>query len=113
MRISDHIARVLTQRRPFIWCVVVALIISCLAILITRMELDSDVLNMLPGKFESVQGLKIYNRDFEQTRELTFALVCQPQDVDKLEEFAPTFAEHLRREPWCQRVLAGSKVLRF
>src|ERR1700730_811588 len=110
MRISDHIARLLTQRRPFIWCVVVALIISCLAILITRMELDSDVLNMLPGKFQSVEGLKIYNRDFEQTRELTFALVCQPPDVDKLEEFAPTFAEHLRREPWCQRVLAGSPM---
>jgi predicted RND superfamily exporter protein len=74
------------------------------------MALDSDVLNMLPGKFQSVEGLKIYNRDFEQTRELTFALLCQPQDVDKLEEFAPTFVENLRRETWCERVLAGSPM---
>ena len=51
---------------------------------------------MLPAKFESVQGLKVYNRDFAQTRELTFALVCQPDDVEKLEEFAPIFAERLR-----------------
>ena len=65
---------------------------------------------MLPGKFDSVQGLKVYNRDFAQTRELTFALVCQPDDVDKLEEFAPIFAERLRQQPWCTRVLAGSPM---
>jgi predicted RND superfamily exporter protein len=110
MRFSDYIARLLTERRAFVWCVVAALIVGCAAILITRIELDSDVLNMLPGKFQSVEGLKIYNRDFEQTRELTFALLCQPGDIDKLEEFAPTFAEHLRRRPWCERVLAGSPM---
>src|SRR5207237_1551817 len=73
-------------------------------------ELDSDVINMLPKGFESVRGLKIYDRDFEQTRELTFALRCQPEDVDKLEEFAPIFAENLRKQPWCERVLAGSPM---
>jgi len=57
-----------------------------------------------------VQGLKIYDRDFEQTRELTFALVCNPNDVDKLEDFAPIFAERLRQQPWCARVLAGSPM---
>jgi predicted RND superfamily exporter protein len=57
-----------------------------------------------------VQGLKIYDRDFEQTRELTFALQCAPNDVDKLEEFAPVFAERLRQQPWCTRVLAGSPM---
>jgi predicted RND superfamily exporter protein len=110
MRISDFIARLLTERRTFVWCAVAALVVACLAILITLIALDSDVLNMLPGKFSSVEGLKIYNRDFEQTRELTFALLCQPEDVDKLEEFAPTFAENLRHQPWCERVLAGSPM---
>src|SRR5262249_42731264 len=75
-----------------------------------RIELDTDVTNMLPKGFESVEGLKIYDRDFEQTRELTFALRCQPEDVDKLEEFAPTFAGNLRKQPWCERVLAGSPM---
>jgi predicted RND superfamily exporter protein len=110
MRTSDFIARLLTERRSLVWAGVGALVIACVAILVTRIELDSDVLNMLPGNFRSVEGLKIYNRDFEQTRELTFALLCQPADIDKLEEFAPRFAEHLRQQPWCARVLAGSPM---
>src|SRR5205807_2561570 len=110
MKISDSIARVMTQRRALVWVGVLALAAICIGILITRMELDTDVTNMLPKGFESVEGLKIYDRDFEQTRELTFALRCQPEDVDKLEEFAPIFAENLRKQPWCERVLAGSPM---
>src|SRR5437588_1691992 len=107
---SNLIARVMAQRRVLVWFGVAALAASCLAILITRIELDSDVINMLPKGFQSVEGLKIYDSDFEQTRELTFALLCQPEDVDKLEEFAPTFVENLRKQPWCERVLAGSPM---
>ncbi|MDP9187395.1 MAG: hypothetical protein M3O72_08590, partial [Verrucomicrobiota bacterium] len=107
---SDLIARVMAQRRLLVWFGVAAFAAACLAILVTRIELDSDVINMLPRGFESVRGLEIYDRDFEQTRELTFALRCQPQDVDKLEEFAPAFAENLRKQPWCERVLAGSPM---
>src|SRR2546430_878594 len=110
MRMSDLIARVMAQRRVLVWFGVAALAAACLGILVTRIELDSDVINMLPKGFKSVEGLKIYDRDFEQTRELTFALRCQPQDVDKLEEFAPTFAENLRKQSWCERVLAGSPM---
>lgn len=110
MRMSDLIARVMAMRRVLVWLGVAALAAACLAILMTRIELDSDVINMLPKGFESVEGLKIYDRDFEQTRELTFALRCQPPDVDKLEEFAPMFAENLRKQPWCERVLAGSPM---
>src|SRR6266576_125851 len=110
MLISNFIARLLTERRGLVWCGVATIILACFAILFTRIALDSDVLNMLPGKFDSVNGLKIYNRDFEQTRELTFALLCKPADVDRLEEFAPVFAENLRRQPWCERVLTGSPM---
>ena len=110
MRMSDLIARVMANRRSLVWLGVIVIAIVCLAILITRIEIDSDVINMLPKGFQSVEGLKIYDRDFEQTRELTFALRCQPEDVDKLEEFAPTFAENLRKQPWCERVLAGSPM---
>ena len=69
MRVSDSIARALTKRRGLVWCGVAALAVGCLAILITRMELDSDAMNMLPARFQSVQGIKIYDREFEQTRE--------------------------------------------
>src|SRR5919204_834887 len=101
MPISDFIARLLTERRGLVWFTVIALILGCSVILVTRIGLDSDVLNMLPGKFSSVQGMRIYDHNFEQNRELTFALVCQPADVDKLEEFGPVFAEKLRHQSWC------------
>jgi len=110
MRISDFIARTITQRRALVWCGVAVLTIVCIAILFTSLRLDSEIFNVLPGKFPSVQGLKIYDHDFEQTRELTFALVCDPQDVDKLEEFAAVFAERLHQQTWCARVLAGSPM---
>src|SRR5213596_366434 len=110
MRISDFIARTVTQRCALVWCGVAVLTIVCIAILLTSLRLDSEIFNVLPGRFPSVQGLKIYDHDFEQTRELTFALVCDPQDVDKLEEFAPVFAERLRGQTWCARVLAGSPM---
>src|SRR6266568_6304838 len=110
MRISDFIARTITERRALVWCGVAVLTIACMAILFTSLRLDSEIFNVLPGRFPSVQGLKIYDHDFEQTRELTFALVCDPQDVDKLEEFASVFAERLRGQTWCARVLAGSPM---
>jgi predicted RND superfamily exporter protein len=110
MRPSDFIARTITQRRGFVWGGVALLTVACVAILATSLQVDSEIFNVLPGKFPSVQGLKIYDRDFEQTRELTFALQCEPNDVDKLEEFAPVFADRLRQQPWCTRVLAGSPM---
>jgi predicted RND superfamily exporter protein len=110
MRISNFIARTITQRRALVWCGLALLTIACITVLVTSLQLDSEIFNVLPGKFSSVRGLKIYDRDFEQTRELTFALRCEPKDVDKLEEFAPVFAERLRQQPWCTRVLAGSPM---
>jgi predicted RND superfamily exporter protein len=110
MRISDFIARTVTHRRALVWSGVVFVIVGCVAILATSLRLDSEVFNVLPGRFPSVQGLKLYDQDFEQTRELTFALMCDPKDVDKLEDFAPVFAERLRQQPWCVRMLAGSPM---
>jgi len=63
-----------------------------------------------PAKFPSVQGLKIYDHDFEQTRELTFAL-SRPQDVDKLENSRRVFAERLGAGKHGARAcLAGSPM---
>ena len=107
MAIHSTIAQFVTRRRGLVWAAVAVISAASIAVLVLRMKLDTEVLNLLPGGFESVEGLKVYNRDFVQVRDLTFALVCQPTDVDKLEEFAPQFAERLRSQPWCRRVLAG------
>ena len=110
MPFSQFIARLVTQRRHLVWTAVAVVSVVSILVLVAKLRLDTEVLNLLPRHFESVEGLKIYNGDFAQTRELTFALVAQPDDVDKLEEFAPRFAESLRKQPWCVRVLAGSPI---
>jgi predicted RND superfamily exporter protein len=110
MSYSQLIAHLVTRRRGLLWFVVALATVLSVWILISRLQLDTEVLNLLPARFSSVQGLKIYNRDFAQTRELTFALLVQPNDADRLEEFAPTFAQRLREQPWCTRVLNGSPM---
>src|SRR5437667_11803933 len=110
MRISDFIAQIITQRRALVWSSVAVLALGCIATLVTQLRLDSDVLNILPASFRSVAGLKIYDREFEQPRPLTFALVCAPADVEKLEEFAPVFADKLRQPSWAKRVRADAAM---
>jgi predicted RND superfamily exporter protein len=110
MSYSKLVAHFVTQRRGLVWLGVAIVGALSLWILITRLRLDTEVLNLLPANFESVQGLKIYNSEFAQTRELTFALVSQPDDTEALEEFASIFAGRLRQQPWCTRVLSGSPM---
>jgi uncharacterized protein len=110
MRLHSLLANLVTRRRGVVWSAVALICALSAYVLVTRMRLDSEVLNLLPSGFESVEGLKVYNRDFAQVRELTFALVCQPADVDKLEEFAPQFAQRLGEQPWCTRVLSGAPI---
>ncbi|HEV8185560.1 MAG TPA: MMPL family transporter [Chthoniobacterales bacterium] len=110
MPLHSTISHLVTRRRGVVWLTVALVAAASVFVLVTRMKLDTEVLNLLPRGFESVEGLKVYNRDFAQVRELTFALVARPEDTDKLEEFAPHFAESLRRQPWCARVLAGSPL---
>ena len=110
MSYSKFIARLVTQHRGLVWLAVALMATASIYILVTRLTLDTEVLNLLPGKFASVQGLKIYNNDFAQTRQLTFALVCQPNDVDRLEEFAPSLCRTPPQQPWSTRVLAGSPM---
>src|SRR5881392_1213589 len=110
MAIQSTVAQLVTRRRGMVWAAVGLISAASIAVLILRMKLDTEVLNLLPAGFESVEGLKVYNRDFVQVRDLTFALVCQPADADKLEEFAPVFAQRLGEQPWCTRVLAGAPI---
>src|SRR4051812_49485556 len=110
MAFHSKIARLVTQRRGVVWVAIALISAAAVGVLVMRMKLDTEVLNLLPGGFESVEGLKVYNRDFAQVRDLTFALVCRPDDVDRLEEFAPTFAQRLREQPWCKRVLSGVPI---
>src|SRR2546423_14693475 len=107
MALHSTIAQLVTRRRGVVWTAVAVICAAAIGVLIARMKLDTEVLNLLPSGFESVEGLKVYNRDFVQVRDLTFELVCKLNVVDKMEEFAPQFSQRLGVQPWGRRVLAG------
>ena len=65
---------------------------------------DSDILNLLPANNPAVQGLKIYNSEFTQARELAFLLAWEKAPADG-DAFREIFVERLRSQPWVHRVL--------
>jgi uncharacterized protein len=69
-----------------------------------RGAFDSDILNLLPANDPSVEGLKIFNSEFTQTRELAFLLSWKEPPADG-ESYREAFLTHLRSQPWVHRVL--------
>jgi predicted exporter len=78
-------------------------------ILVWHARFASDVLDLLPGHFDSVRVFKRFDREFSQARELTFAVVDETGEVD-LDAFLDHFAEKLRAEPWIARVMEKSPM---
>ena len=98
----------LSVRHPRRTLVAVALfVVICVAVIALRGRVDTDVLNLLPQRFESVRALKVYDREFNQAREITFALWDESHASD-LDAFAEYFGDALRQEPWVVRVLDRS-----
>ncbi len=65
---------------------------------------DTDILNLLPDGNPAVQGLRIYNAQFTQNRELAFLLTWQEEPED-IESYRKTFADALLKQPWVSRLL--------
>jgi uncharacterized protein len=72
-------------------------------IISSQKAFDSDILNLLPANNPAVQGLKIYNSEFTQARELAFLLTWEKAPAD--DAFRETFVERLRSQSWVHRVL--------
>lgn len=97
-------------RHPRRTLVAVALfVVLCVAVIVLKGRVDTDVLNLLPQRFESVRALKVYDREFNQAREITFALWDESRQAD-LDGFAEYFGDALRQEPWVVRVLDRSPM---
>ena len=73
-------------------------------IISSKSAFDSDILNLLPASDPSVEGLKIFNSEFTQTRELAFLLVWKQPPADG-ESYREAFLSRLRSQPWVHRVL--------
>lgn len=100
----------LIARRPAA-LILAALILAGASIFIlnTRRNFDSDILNLLPAENPAVRGLKLYNTEFTQTRELAFVLSWEkpPEDIEAIRD---TFVEKVRQQPWVTRVLDGTPM---
>ena len=95
-------------RRPYLmFAAALVFVAVCVAVIVLRGRTDSDVLNLLPQRFDSVRALKVYDREFTQSREITFALWDEAHATD-LDAFTEYFGDALRKEPWVVRVLDRS-----
>ena len=86
--------------------IALALAIGVLAILTIwlRRNLDTDYLDLLPQQFESVQGLKVLNSDFADSRQVVFGFLGEPGHADDVDAFRSHFIAELAKEPWVVRV---------
>lgn len=109
MSFSSRTAHCVTHRRRALYVALALVVLACVALLVCCLRLDSEVLNLLPGSFDSVRALKTYNRDFSQNRELTFA-IYDGEHSTAIEDFTGHFGDMLRKEPWVLRVMDKSPM---
>ena len=99
MSLETRFAHFSVRRPRLMLAAMAAFIVVCVAIIAVRGRVDSDVLNLLPQRFDSVRALKVYDREFTQAREITFALWDEGHTCD-LDAFAEYFGAALRKEAW-------------
>src|SRR5438094_13534 len=85
------------NRRRFVGFAIAALVLACAAMIVFGLRFNSDILDLLPRDFDSVQTLKICDREFTNARQLTFALVDDTHGLD-LDDLTSRFADALKRE---------------
>jgi uncharacterized protein len=102
-KITELLARIIAHRTKTL--IVVALAIAALSIFIVikRQNFDSEVLDLLPSKFESVVGLKEFNGQFAQARQLVFGFLGEQGHGDDVDTFKTHFIEELGKQPWVLR----------
>ena len=78
------------KSRLWLWVPLLALVV----IGFSRLRFDVEVLNLLPDDSQAVQGLKIYQQNFSNARELV--ITVNAPNADAAESTARLLAEHLR-----------------
>ena len=107
MRLSDRVAHLIVHHPKRIWVLLFVLLVGALGGIALRAKINSDVLDMLPGHFESVGIYKLADREFSSARDLVFGLVTDSDEVD-MDAFSAHFSAALAKEPWVVRVMERS-----
>src|SRR6202795_3304848 len=99
-KVTEFLAQIIAHRTKTL--IVAALAIAALAafIVIKRQNFDSEVVDLLPSKFESVVGLKEFNGEFAQARQLVFGFLGEKGHGDDVDTFKTHFIEELGKQPW-------------
>jgi predicted RND superfamily exporter protein len=102
-KLPEFFTSLITRRTK--WLIVVALAVAVLSvfIIVKRRNFDSEVLDLLPSKFESVAGLKQFNNGFAQARQMVFGFQGEQGHADDVDSFKTHFMEELKKEPWVLR----------
>jgi predicted RND superfamily exporter protein len=109
-RLVEVISHTVAHRTKLL--VLLAIGVGLLGILTigVRRNLDSDYLNLLPQNFESVQGLKIQNSEFADSRQVVFGFLGEAGHGDDVDAFRTHFMAELAKEPWVVRVFDRSPI---
>src|ERR1700730_7434157 len=102
-KVTELLARIIAHRTKTL--ILAALVIAALSIfiIVQRRNFDSEVLDLLPSKFESVVGLKEFNGNFAQARQLVFGFLGEEGHGDDVDTFKTHFIEELGKQPWVLR----------
>jgi uncharacterized protein len=101
--LTEFLAKTIAHRTTALILAAVVIFGVALLIILNRHNLDSEVLDLLPGQFESVAGLKEYNNEFSQARQLVFVFLADEGHGDELGPFRERFISELKKQPWIMR----------
>ncbi|MBV8143047.1 MAG: MMPL family transporter [Verrucomicrobia bacterium] len=102
-RVTTVFARIIAHRTKTLIFAALAIAALSIFIITKRQNFDSEVLDLLPSKFESVVGLKEFNSEFAQARQLVFGFLGENGHPDDVEAFRTHFMEELGKQPWVLR----------
>jgi len=77
------------------WILLGVVAVTCIAVGLSRVSFNIDILDLLPAKLQEVQGLSLFLKNFAQPNELVITL--EADDADSAELAADSLAAHLQR----------------
>ncbi len=102
-KVTELLAGIIAHRTKTLIGAALAIAALSIFIVVKRQNFDSEVLDLLPSKFQSVVGLKEFNSEFAQARQLVYGFLGEQGHGDEVDAFRTHFVEELGKQPWVLR----------